>query len=508
MTERILIPSIFCGGEKNIASTETLDSLRFPLPDVSSWLTDDPGEITARQEVFRDLLNDPLLEETFVDAKTKLNALADLMRKAGGFLPKDSETALYALRELSIFTDAVTGLAMGGNVRSERLGAFFNAVKAIAHDPDFIALRDWLNTLADSLRNIRSLTIGVNLDAQLSATEAGIVSINSKPFMAGNFVERGLRKEAVSDGYSLLGVIGIRESGTFLGPDKLAIDRAFYSAMNEIVRGSLRNLHRRIMSDCAEVMRSLIERAEEIGHLLSCTALLHRMKEAKLPMTFPEAGKSTKLLQLYCVTLADKLPVTRIVPSDVQITDEKRIFILTGPNAGGKTVYCTALGIAQLLYQLGLPVPARSAVMRTFSRIAVHFTRDVSGSTESRLANEATRLREALDGANSDTLLLLDETFSSTSAFDALYLAEALIDWLLSAGCRTLYSTHLHELTSKYGSGAVPGVGCLSAKVEDGRRTYEIVPHTNEDPSTSLAKDIAVENGLGFLFGDRQEGVG
>ena len=62
MTERILIPSIFCGGEKNIASTETLDSLRFPLPDVSSWLTDDPGEITARQEVFRDLLNDPLLE--------------------------------------------------------------------------------------------------------------------------------------------------------------------------------------------------------------------------------------------------------------------------------------------------------------------------------------------------------------------------------------------------------------------------------------------------------------
>ena len=140
--------------------------------------------------------------------------------------------------------------------------------------------------------------------------------------------------------------------------------------------------------------------------------------------------------------------------------------------------------------------------MRPFSRIAVHFTRDVSGSNERRLANEAARLREALEGAGPNTLLLLDETFSSTSAFDALYLAEAMIDWLLAAGCRVLYSTHLHELTAKYGSGAVPGVGCLSAKVEDGRRTYEIVPHTAEDPSTSLAKDITVENGLGFLFGN------
>lgn len=502
MTERITIPPIFQGGGKTIAAAETLDSLRFPLPDASLWLTDNPHEIAARQEVFRDLINDPQLENTFAEAKTKLDALADLVRKSGGFLPKDSESALYALRELSVFTDAVTALAEAGPVRSGRLGAFFSAVKAIALDADFAALRDWLDTLADSLRNIRSLTLGVNLDAQLGATEAGIVSINSKPFMAGNFVERGLRKEAADEGYSLLGVIGIRENGTFLGPDKLVVDRAFYTAMNEIVRGSLRNLRRRITSDFADVMRSLLARADEIGHLLSCASLLRRMKEAKLPLTFPETGVETKLLRLYSVALTDKLPVSRIVPSDVRMTDEERIFILTGPNAGGKTVYCTALGIAQLLYQLGLPVPARSAIMQTFARIAVHFTRDTAGSTESRLADEAARLREALDGADSGTLLLLDETFSSTSAFDALYLAEAMIDWLLAAGCRALYSTHLHELTAKYGGGAVPGVDCLSAKVEDGRRTYEIVPRTDEDPATSLAKDIAVENGLGFLFGN------
>ncbi|MBR5679639.1 MAG: hypothetical protein IKX19_03225, partial [Clostridia bacterium] len=242
MTERITIPPIFQGGGKTIAAAETLDSLRFPLPDASLWLTDNPHEIAARQEVFRDLINDPQLENTFAEAKTKLDALADLVRKSGGFLPKDSESALYALRELSVFTDAVTALAEAGPVRSGRLGAFFSAVKAIALDADFAALRDWLDTLADSLRNIRSLTLGVNLDAQLGATEAGIVSINSKPFMAGNFVERGLRKEAAEEGYSLLSVIGIRENGTFLGPDKLVVDRAFYTAMNEIVRGSLRNL--------------------------------------------------------------------------------------------------------------------------------------------------------------------------------------------------------------------------------------------------------------------------
>ncbi len=502
MTAHTTIPSLFRGENRNIASAETLESLRFPLPNAAGRLTDDPAEIAARQGIFSDLMNFPALEDTFADVKMKLDALAELVRKSGGFLPKDSESALYALRELTVFTDAVDALSHAGPVRSERLSAFFSAVRGIAEDPDFAALRDWLNTLADSLRDIRSLTLGVNLDAQLNATEAGIVSINPKPFMGGNFAERGLRRETADAGYSVLGVVGIRESALFLGPDKLAVDRAFYAAMNEIVRGSLRQLRRQITSDFADVMRSLLARAEEIAHLLSCASLLRRMKEAKLPLTFPEIGRETKILRLYSASLAEKLPAARIVPSDVRITEEDRIFILTGPNAGGKTVFCTALGIAQLFFQLGLPISAVSASMRTCSRIAVHFTRTAAGSTESRLADEAARLREVLDGADRDTLLLLDETFSSTSAFDALHLAEAMIGWLLGAGCRALYSTHLHELTAMYGGGGVPGVSCLSAKVADGHRTYEIVPRAAEDPSTSLARDIAVENGLGFLFGE------
>ena len=496
------IPSLFIANEKQIVSPETLESLRFPLSEASAWITDDPAEIAARQEIFRDLLTNPELEIVFEEGKEKLDDLAELVRKSGALLPKDNESALYALREMTVFTDAVSSLAYSGEVRSKRLTAFFSAVRSIALDPDYTALRDWLDSLSDSLRNIRSLTLGINLDAQLNATEAGIVSINSKPFMAGNLVERSFRRETAEAGFSTLGIIGIRENALFLGPDKLAVDRAFYSAMNEIIRGSLRNLRRQITSDYADGMHSLLSRADEIGHILACVSLLRRMKEAKLPLIFPEIGEETKILRLYSVNLADKLPVSRIVPSDLRITDDERIFILTGPNAGGKSVFCCALGTAQLLFQLGLPVPARSASMRPYSKIGVHFTKDSGGTSESRFANEAARLREVLDGADGSSLLLLDETFSSTSAFDALYLAEAMIDWLLKAGCRVLYSTHLHELTARYGGGNVPGVSCLSAKIEDGRRTYEIVPHTDDSPSTSLAGDIALENGLGFLFGD------
>ncbi|MCR4905530.1 MAG: hypothetical protein K6A33_05565 [Clostridiales bacterium] len=350
MTAPTTIPSLFCGANRNIASAETLESLRFPLSNAANRLTDDPAEIAARQSIFSDLMDLPALEDTFANAKTKLDALAELVRKSGGFLPKDSESALYALRELTVFTDAVEALSYGGPVRSERLSAFFAAVRRIEEDPDFAALRDWLDTLADSLRDIRSLTLGVNLDAQLNATEAGIVSINPKPFMGGNFAERKLRRETADAGYSVLSVIGIRESGLFLGPDKLAVDRAFYAAMNEIVRGSLRHLRRQITSDLADTMRSLLARAEDISHILSCASLLRRMKEAGLPLTFPEIGGETKILRLYSASLAEKLATAQIVPSDVRITDEERIFILTGPNAGGKTVYCTALGIAQLFF--------------------------------------------------------------------------------------------------------------------------------------------------------------
>jgi len=177
--------------------------------------------------------------------------------------------------------------------------------------------------------------------------------------------------------------------------------------------------------------------------------------------------------------------------------------VLTGPNAGGKTVYLTAIGHAQICFQLGLPVCAAAAEMNPYDSIQTHFVAAVVQRSESRLVNETIRLKEILETLTSNTLFLLDETFSSTSAYDGLYLAEALLKYLLRTGCHCLYVTHLHSLAERITEMKKNGenrVKMLSAEAENGRRTYRIVVSEGDIMKSSLAEDIIRENGLGFLL--------
>ena len=130
-----------------------------------------------------------------------------------------------------------------------------------------------------------------------------------------------------------------------------------------------------------------------------------------------------------------KCPFRQNVPSSVRFTQSERIYILTGPNSGGKTVYLNAIGHGQLMFQMGLPVCAGAARMKPYEKILVHFVMTSQKQSESRLVNETVRLKESLEQVTENTLLLLDETFSSTSAYDAMLLAEALSRYLSRIHC-------------------------------------------------------------------------
>ena len=242
---------------------------------------------------------------------------------------------------------------------------------------------------------------------------------------------------------------------------------------------------------------------DELEFMLSAVNYLKNLKREGIPLVFPEIGEKTTAAALYNPLLISKCRGDRITPSRVEFSEQERIWILTGPNAGGKTVFLNAVGHAQIMFQLGLPICARRAEMQIFDRILTHFVVSSQKQSESRLVNETVRMKDRLEQVTSRTLLLLDETFSSTSSYDAVYLAEALIRYLSRMGCCAVYVTHLHELVGRVRSmGDGSGVRMLTAKVENGRRTYEIIRHNGEEGISSMAKDIAVSSGLGFLFNE------
>ena len=139
------------------------------------------------------------------------------------------------------------------------------------------------------------------------------------------------------------------------------------------------------------------------------------------------------------------------VPNDCELTPEKRILVVTGPNMGGKSTYLRQVATAVLLAQAGSFVPAASAEMPLVDRI---FTR--VGAADHLARGESTFMVEMLEAAailreaTARSLVILDEVGRGTSTFDGLSIAWALVEHLHDTpekGAFVLFATHYHELT-------------------------------------------------------------
>ena len=158
---------------------------------------------------------------------------------------------------------------------------------------------------------------------------------------------------------------------------------------------------------------------------------------------------------LYSLDLALRLRAARgpaglneaVVPNDVAFGPEATIFILTGPNSGGKTTYVRAVGQSQALFQAGLLVPGRQARISPVDGIYTHFAvaerLDINGG---RLAVELDRLAQIFRQAGPASLVLLNEPLASTDHVAARPLSRDILAGLRLLGARVLFVTHLHEL--------------------------------------------------------------
>ncbi len=141
----------------------------------------------------------------------------------------------------------------------------------------------------------------------------------------------------------------------------------------------------------------------------------------------------------------------RFVPNDVDLDDEARLIVLTGPNMAGKSTYLRQTASIVLLAQIGSYVPAEAATIgvcdRIFTRIGAHD--DLSGGLSTfmvEMAETAAILRQA----TRRSLVILDEIGRGTSTYDGVSIAQAVVEYLHDApqlNCRTLFATHFHELT-------------------------------------------------------------
>ena len=137
------------------------------------------------------------------------------------------------------------------------------------------------------------------------------------------------------------------------------------------------------------------------------------------------------------------------VPNDIVMDSNTDVLLITGPNMAGKSTYMRQLGIIVIMAQIGCFVPAKEATLPVFDKI---FTR--IGASDDLVSGQSTFMVEmmeasrAIKNATKNSLILFDELGRGTATYDGMSLAEAILEYILkNIRCKTLFSTHYHELT-------------------------------------------------------------
>lgn len=195
-----------------------------------------------------------------------------------------------------------------------------------------------------------------------------------------------------------------------------------------------------------------------------------------------------------------------IEPLDLELDAERRAMVVTGPNAGGKTVALKTVGLLALAHQCGLPVPAEKGTRLPHLRALVATV----GDDQDLLADRSTfsgrllRLQEAWDAAAPEALILLDELGSGTDPEEGAALAIALLEALAERRCLVFVTTHLAQLAAA----ALETEGALCAAMEfdaaTGSPTYRLAPGP---PGGSEALALARRLGLPRAWLDRADAL-
>jgi DNA mismatch repair protein MutS len=448
------------------------------IEDVFFGRLRDGGAVRYRQEVFRDL-DDPALlgaVERFTGLMSQVRAhlrqltdMRDRYQREGWFLDAASG-----------YCEAVLWLAdsLGSaSVNSRALTALRDYAVGYAASADFTALDSDTRDCTAALGRVRYCTRirGPRVDVRRYEGEADYSAEVLKTFER---FQQGAPRDYLIRYRSRPGMnhiaAQIAERVARLFPDEFA---------------ALADFNRRHAGFLDEGIR----RADrELRFYLAYLDYIKPLKQAGLRFCFPEvstASKEVSAVGTFDLALARKLVATGkpVVTNDFHLTGPERVLVVTGPNQGGKTTFARTFGQLHHLAGLGCPVPGAAARLFLPDRVFTHFEREedlarMSGKLEDDLA----RIAETLRAATPDSVIVLNETFASTTLHDAEFLGTRLLTKIMQLDTLAVYVTFVDELAS-----LGPAVVSMMSTVVPGRpaeRTYKIV----RKPADGLAYALAI----------------
>ncbi|WP_353226188.1 MutS-related protein [Salinisphaera hydrothermalis] len=192
----------------------------------------------------------------------------------------------------------------------------------------------------------------------------------------------------------------------------------------------------------------------ELQFCLHYRRYIATLQTAGLPFCYPDIVNSNEPIEAYeafDLALAKQLVAHSepVVTNDFELTPPERMLLVSGPNQGGKTTFARMFGQLHWFARLGCPVPGRSARLMFWSALYTHFERaeDIR-NLRGKLEDDLVRMHAILEHIDRESIVIMNEIFSSTTTDDARYLGERILRSLIEAGAAGVCVTFIDDLAS------------------------------------------------------------
>lgn len=480
--------------------------------NISDYFSDDIDVLKRRSIVFSDALNVRGLYDLLVSISGKLASISDILRSECEI--GDKERSIFSAKQLELYFEIIdeaenyyTSLPKTEHFASEEFAQLFDRIHGIATSREYHDLKEGTRKLIEKITRIKSISVGFNFDAKLSPVEMGIISVNDQYIESGKLVDKILRMDFAPNGLQAIEpIIAVNKS---LKHDEFELlQDSILRSVDKIFVRAVKSWPREFTKYIADKLAFLLDLLPDLQFILAVTNIHKKLLGSGVPVSKPiYHEKSERVFRaegLFNPVLAirmSELGQSGIVGNDFEFDENGQIFILTGPNNGGKSVFLSSIGLAQVLAGLGMLVPAKRIEISPVDRLFVHFPKYSNSEKMGRLEDECLRIKEIFKNLNAESLCLFDETFSSTDSEEGCQIAFEILRAVESLGARALFGTHFHNIVrhieDEKAEGRCVGFDYLSAGIyHNEKRTYKI---TRTKPSgKSHASDIAAKYGLSF----------
>ena len=509
-------------------------------------LTADPHVAAFRIDVFEDIQRHPEIREKMLKLLEKVRMFYDYgvvnRHECDEASIWDLMHRLEEYHDYVLTVQAIRECLTDKDLKSEGLITLRDTVNRIYEEKGFDALRKDVEEMRITASEIHSLTVGINVNDRFEAVSMGLVSVNGKPFTRSGLLKNFLtavtprdeiRKEADWSGsysyYPANTEIGLLESVQQIAETSVIL-------RNPLVTMSLARIPAadgsanvpRQMDSAASMLTSRIARKlkDMLGQYLNISVkemadlipelvfytrwaeYIEKRQAEGWAFCKPEVMKRTdetsemKAERFYNLKLIATEKPNNVVPNDLAFDREKRVYVLTGANRGGKTTVTQAIGQLFLLAQSGIFIPGMRFCFDPADQILTHFPADEDKTLDlGRLGEECRRFRELYTRSTPKSLILLNETFSTTSFEEGYFIAADAVRAILRMGARTIYNTHMHKLaqdletvinTTEAEGKAVS----LVAETKEGKHSFRVMIAPPE--GQSFARDIAEKYGVTY----------